>query len=264
MGAVDMSLLKELRAATNAPLKDCKQALEETNNSYEDAQEWLRQKWIMKAWSKADRVTKEWVVVVKTIGDKTVGIKLACETDFVARNETFRALAHSVAELLSKNIVASSYDSFDPSLKQEVEHLLQSNFVAIGENMQVVDAFVNTGASYIYVHPGDKLVATVFYEGDEQYAKEVAMQIAAMNPQYLSVEEVPTSLRDELTARHTEEVAASGKPADIVEKIVAGKLAKEWNELVLLEQNSILDDTKKIKERIGSTKILSFVRYSIG
>mgnify|MGYP000524075696 CR=1 FL=1 len=264
MAGVDMSLLKELRAATNAPLKDCKQALEENNNNYEAAQEWLKEKWIMKAASKSDRVTKEWVVVVQKFGTKTVGVKLACETDFVARNETFRWLAVRVLEIASVSWAVDTFAQLDSALQTQINDLLKGNFVAIGENMQIADLFVREWTSVSYVHPGDKLVATVFYTGDEQLAKAAAMQIAAMHPTYLSVADIPTSVRDEVVARHKEEVAASGKPADIVDKIVEGKLAKEWSDYVLLEQVSIMDETKKVKELLGDTVIHSFIRYSIG
>lgn len=264
MAGVDMWLLKELRAATNAPLKDCKQALEESGNDYAAAQEWLKEKWILKAASKADRVTKEWVVVVKTFWNKTVGVKLACETDFVAKNDIFRWLAISVLEIASKSWPISSVTELDATIKNEIDEMLQSNFVAIGENMQVADLFVREWTNIAYVHPGDKLVAVVFYDGDEQKAKAAAMQIAAMNPTYLHVEDIPVEQRNEAKDRYTEEVAASGKPADIVEKIVAWKLAKEWSEIVLLEQASIMDETKKVSEMLGETKLHSFVRFAIG
>jgi elongation factor Ts len=153
MSTVDMSLLKELRAATNAPLKDCKQALEENNNDYDAAQERLKQKGIMKAASKADRVTKEGVVVVRIVGDKTVGVKLACETDFVARNETFRNLATRVVEIASESAPVDSIADLDATIMEKIDELLKANFVAIGENMQVADLFVRTGTSVTYVHP---------------------------------------------------------------------------------------------------------------
>jgi elongation factor Ts len=185
MAGVDMWLLKELRAATNAPLKDCKQALEDSGNDYAAAQEWLKEKGILKAASKADRVTKEWVVVVRTFWNKTVGTKLACETDFVAKNEVFWWLAVNVLEIASKSGPVASIAELDSGIKNEIDEMLQSNFVAIGENMQVADLFVREWTSVSYVHPGNKLVAVVFYDGDEQKAKAAAMQIAAMNPTYL-------------------------------------------------------------------------------
>lgn len=264
MSSIDMSLLKELRARTSAPLKDCKQALEECHNDYDAAQNWLKEKWIMKAWSKSDRVTKEWVALVQVFGGKTVGVKLACETDFVARNETFRSLAVRILEIASVSDPVATYTQLDESLKTTIEMLLKENFVAIGENMQVTDLFVQTWKSVTYAHPGNKLVAVVFYDGDEQSAKSAAMQIAAMNPSYLSVADVPVAVREELMTRYQAEVLASWKPAEIVAKIVEGKLAKEWNECVLLEQTSILDESKKVKELLGDTVIHSFVRYSIG
>lgn len=261
---VDMQLLKDLRGATNAPLKDCKQALEETNNDFVAAQEWLKQKGIMKAASKADRTTKEWLVLVKTIGTKTVGVKLACETDFVARNETFRGLAEQIVQMLAQSAPVEDREHVDAGLQARIEDLLKENFVAIGENMQVLDAFVQEGTSYIYAHPGGKLVAVVFYTGDEQPAKEAAMQAAAMSPQYVRVEDISADERAALATKYQEEVAASGKPADIVEKIVAGKVAKDMSEIVLLEQVSIVDDTQKVKERMGNTQVQKFIRYSIG
>lgn len=262
MGA-DMKLLKELRALTSAPLKDCKQALEETDNKFAEAQEWLKQKWIMKATSKADRATKEWIVVAKKIENKTIGLKLACETDFVARNETFRWLAEQIVRMLAQSPSIEDRTHIDSWLKESIEELLKEHFVAIGENMQVIDAFVQEGESYIYTHPGNKLLAVVFYSGDEWLVKEVAMQVAAMNPQYLRIEEIWTEQREQLAMKYREEVLASGKPAEIVEKIISGKIAKDMNEIVLLEQSSIVDDTQKVKERLKDTEINSFIRYSI-
>lgn len=190
-------------------------------------------------------------------------MKLACETDFVARNETFRGLAVRVLEIAAHSVPVATFAELSDEVQTQINDLLKENFVAIGENMQVADLFVKEGDSVAYVHPGDKLVAVVFYTGNEQAAKSAAMQIAAMNPSYLSVDQIPQSVRDEVVARFKEEVASSGKPADIVEKIVEGKLSKEWSEYVLLEQVSIVDETKKVKDMLGDTVIHSFIRYTI-
>ncbi len=141
---------------------------------------------------------------------------------------------------------------------------MQDNAVTIGENMQVIDAFVQSGTAYVYTHPGDKVASAVFYTGDEAKAKAVALQVAAMQPQYLCVDDVPAEDIQRMQEIYTEEMKDSGKPADILEKIIAGKIQKQWSELVLLEQTSIVDDSKKMSELLGSdTQIHSYVRYAI-
>ena len=141
--------------------------------------------------------------------------------------------------------------------------MLKDNFVTIGENMQIVDVFVTTGNAYVYRHPGDKVASVVFYEGEEEKAKAVALQVAAMAPQYLSTGDVPAEEVERLTAEFTTEMQDSGKPADIVERIVEGKLQKAWAEVVLLEQISIMDDSKKVKDLLGETTVSSFTRLAI-
>ncbi len=263
MGEVDMQTLKDLRAITQAPLKDCKDALQESGGDLERAQKILREKGAIKAANKADRATNEGVVMIKQYGDKTVGLKLACETDFVAKNDTFRSLATQIVDQLSNEQDFASYAQLWEATKEAVNTVLKDNFVTIGENMQILDAFVATGNAYVYRHPGDKVASVVFYAGDENVAKEVALQVAAMQPTYLSVDDVPAETVNELTTMFSAELKESNKPADIVEKIVAGKLAKEWGELVLLEQTSIVDDTKKIKDRLWTTVIQKYIRYGI-
>jgi elongation factor Ts len=188
---------------------------------------------------------------------------LACETDFVAKNDTFRNLATQIVDQLSKEEDFASFALLADAVKESVNTILKDNFVTIGENMQILDAFVATGNAYVYRHPGDRKASVVFYTGDESAAKEVALQVTAMNPLYLSVQDVPVETVNELTAMFSAELKDSNKPADIIEKIVAGKLAKEWWDLVLLEQTSIVDDTKKIKDRLGATVVHKYIRYSI-
>ena len=260
---VDIARLKELRAMTHAPLKDCKSALEEANGDLGKAQEILREKGALKAASKADRATNEGIVVIKQFGDKTVGLKLACETDFVAKNDTFRWLADQIVEKLSSLDEITSYDEVDVNMKETLELVLKDNFVTIGENMQILDVFVQWGTAYIYTHPGDKVASVIFYTGDKDKAKATALQVAAMHPQYLTTEDVPADEVAKLQGQFAEEVAESGKPADIVKKIVTGKLQKEWNDIVLLEQISIVDDSKKIKDLLGDTVVHSYIRLAI-
>jgi len=261
---VDVALIKKLRALTHAPLKDCKSALEESNGDLDRAQEILREKGALKASKKADRETNEGTVAMKTANGKNVGLILASETDFVAKNPTFLGLASEIADqfsLLEGEL--TSFDTFSDEAKADADKVLKDNFVTIGENMRIVNAFSLSGNAYIYRHPGDKVAAIVFYEGDEAVAKSVALQVAAMNPQYLSVDDVDAAEVEKLKAQFAEEMADSGKPADIVERIIEGKLQKAWSEIVLLEQTSIVDDSKKIKQLLGETTVSRYIRYAV-
>lgn len=189
---------------------------------------------------------------------------MASETDFVAKNPTFLGLASEVADqFMALDGELASYDAFPAEAKEKAEQVLKDNFVTIGENMRIVDAFVLSGDAYIYRHPGDKVAAIVFYEGDESAAKNAALQVAAMNPQYLSVEDVDSAETEKLKAKYAEELADSGKPADIIERIIDGKVQKAWSEVVLLEQPSIVDDGKKVKQMLGDTTLTRYVRYAI-
>ncbi len=261
--SVDMKLLKELRAMTHAPLKDCKDALLESGNDLDGAQDWLRQKGALKAAKNADRATHEGIVVVKKIGDLNVWLKLACETDFVAKNDTFRNLAQEIVEIVASYGEVDNYEGLEQEKKDALNKVLQDNFVTIGENMQIADVFAKPGNAYMYTHPGDKVAAVVYYDGNEENAKQVALQIAAMNPTYLSADDVPQTEKDELIAWFKEELEGSGKPADIIDNIIAGKLNKKLSEFVLLEQVSIFDDSKKVKATLGDTTVSWYIRLAI-
>ena len=261
--SVDMKLLKELRGLTHAPLNDCKKALEASEWDMNGAQDWLRERGALKAAKNADRETHEWIVMIKQIDDLIVGLKLACETDFVAKNDTFKDLASQIIDLVAGYGAVSSFESLDQDKKDELNKVLQDNFVTIGENMQIADVFTSSDAGYIYTHPGDKVAAVVYYEGDAEAAKQVALQVAAMNPSYLSVEDVPATETAEMKSEFEEEMKDSGKPAEILENIIKGKMSKRYSEFVLLEQTSIFDDSKKVKDALWETTVSGYVRYGI-
>jgi elongation factor Ts len=202
-------------------------------------------------------------VKIKQIGDLIVGLKLACETDFVAKNDTFHDLASQILDLVAGYGAVENYESLDQEKKDELNKVLQDNFVTIGENMQIADVFTSSDKGYIYTHPGDKVAAVVYYEGDEEKAKQTALQIAAMNPTHLCVGDVDQSEKDTMKAAFEEEMKDSGKPAEILENIITGKMNKKYSEFVLLEQVSIFDDSKKVKDLLGETKVNGYVRYAI-
>ncbi len=259
----NVELIKKLRAITHAPLKDCKSALEESWGDMDRAQEILREKWALKAAKNADRETNEWTVTIVEVAWKVAWIKLACETDFVAKNPLFLDLATQVATIFGEWELFEWIDNADPALVERAEGVLKDNFVTIGENMKIVDAFALDGNCFIYRHPGDKVAAVVFFEGDAEKAKAVALQAAAMNPLYLSVEDLPADEVAALKEKFIEELADSNKPDDIKEKIVEGRLQKEWKDIVLLEQPSIVDDTKLVRQLLGDTVVTRFIRYAI-
>lgn len=260
-----MELLKKLRAMTQAPLTECKNALEEAGGDLDQAQQILRDRGALKASKKADRETNEWVVVMQNVNNMTVGIKFACETDFVAKNETFRGLAQTIVGYIAeegKEII--SVDELSDTTKERVDALIKDNFVTIGENMQLLDAFAKEWQSYIYAHPGDKIAVAVFYQGEEEAAKDAALQIAAMNPWFHKISDVPSEQVEEEKARFMEELAEDSKPEDIKAKIVEGKLAKFYSEIVFEEQSSIKDDSKKMKEYLaGRCDVDTYIRYAI-
>jgi elongation factor Ts len=255
--------IKKLRELTFAPLKDCKEALEMTGGDLEWAQQYLRDQGVLKAAKKADRETFEGTVVVKSFGDKTVWLKLLCETDFVAKNENFLALALLIATELSQSSDRQGYDNIDIGIQEKIQNHITDNALKIGENMQIAQVIVTSAPAYAYTHPGDKVAAIVFYDGDVAVAKAVALQVAAMNPQYFVATDVPADLAATLTAEATAEMEGSDKPADIIEKIVAGKVSKQLSEYVLMEQESIVDSSKKVKEMLWSTVINGYVRLSV-
>jgi len=274
MTKVDINLLKQLRQMTNAPLKDCKEALIESEWDIEKAVQILKKKGALKAAKKADRQTNEWIVKVIQDGDIVAGIKLACETDFVAKNETFLELADKILQTILSYVKQNNIENIDwvenlpePLKKLILEELIPEYIGKIGENIRLLDVFVRRWKAYVYTHPGNKVVAVVFYKckGDECEieAKEVALQIAAMNPQYLSKEMVPEDVLNNLKDQYRSELQDSGKPADIIDRIVEGKIAKDLTEMVLMEQPYIRDESKKMKEVIKNIDIEDFIRFSI-
>lgn len=262
----DITLLKKLRDATFAPLGDCKQALEEANGDFDQAQEILRKKGILKAGKKAERETNEWIVKLIQNDGWLAGIKLLCETDFVAKNESFAELA----DVLLQKIVAhktevTSLESIDAGLLESLQTTIAEFIGKIGENTQLGAVILNNKTAYVYNHPGNKVASIIYYEGtDNGVAKELALQVAAMNPTFLSFDDIPADEKEKLLVEYRAEMAASGKPANIIEQIIEGKLKKTLGESVLLEQEYIRDGGKKVKELIPSDfTVKGFVRLSI-
>lgn len=262
---VDMNLIKQLREATFAPLGDCKSALDEANGDIEQAKKILREKWIAKAGKKADRETNEWMIQIVTEWDKTVALKLLCETDFVVKNDHFQALFTNILNLLKNvNGEISSFEELSSDTQSSISELLTTFVWTIWENVKIWEVLVTSEHVYGYNHPGNKVASMVYYTWDEAIAKKIALQVAAMDPTYLSFDEVPQADKDAAAEKFTEELKAAGKPEAMIPQIVAGKINKEFAEDVLLEQESIHDNTKKVKDMIsGDFQISKFRRFAV-
>jgi len=262
----NIELLKKLRDITFAPLKDCKEALAEAGDDLEKAQELLRKKGIAKAGNRVERETKEGIVKIAEINQKIVGLKLLCETDFVAKNDNFHALFDSVIhKIAQENKEITTLDQLDIALLQTVEDEVKEFMGKTGENMKIADVLVTSKKAFVYNHPGNRVAALIFFEwGNDDVAKELALQVTAMNPSYMSFDEIDINEAAKLKEEFTEELKAAGKPEAMIEQIVDGKIKKALADGVLLEQEYIRDGSKKVKDILpADMKVLSFVRMSI-
>jgi elongation factor Ts len=247
-------------------MKDCKDALVEADGDLAKAEEILRQKGIMKAGSKADRVTNEGMVKIAQKDGWLAAIKLLCETDFVAKNEDFTTLVDSIlAKLLASQKVAKTLEEVDQTVLAEINDMTAAFTGKIGENIKLAEVLIDNAPAYIYNHPGNGVASIIYYEGgNEEVAKEIALQVTAMNPTYLSFESVPADYRDSLMAEFRKEMEGSTKPQNIIDQILEGKLHKALAELVLFEQEYIRDAAKKIKEIIPADMVVKgYARMSV-
>ncbi len=263
---IDMNLLKQLREATFAPMKDCKDALVEANWDFDKAQDILKEKGILKAWKKADRETKEWTVKIVSKDGKICGIKLLCETDFVAKNEWFQSLCDTLLDkIMAQNELFNSKEEAPAALVEELDKLVKEAVWSLWENMQLKDMLYTDQKGFVYNHPGNKVASIVFYEwDDEDIAKEVALQVAAMNPTYLDFDSIPSDLVSSMEEKFRQELLESGKPANMIDQILKWKLNKALAEDVLLEQEYIRDWAKKIKDILPAWfKVNSYIRLAI-
>lgn len=263
---IDMNLLKELRDATFAPFKDCKDALVEASGDLDKAQKILKEKWVLKAGTKADRETNEWIVKVLKVDNRIVWVRLLCETDFVAKNDWFNELSDTILnQLLKQDSLFLSKTDAPSNLVDSLDILVKEAVGSIWENMQLWEIVSTEDNGFVYNHPGNKVASIVFFEWEgDDIAKEVALQVAAMNPIYLDFDAVPSNIVDELKKQFEQELANSGKPANIVEQILKWRLDKALAEDVLLEQEYIRDPSKKIKNILPEWfNVLSYLRLAV-
>jgi elongation factor Ts len=242
MPAITASMVAELRAKTDAPMMECKKALTEADGDMGRAEEILRVKLGNKAGKAAARVTAEGVVAAAVSGSTGALIEVNCETDFVSKNESFLAFVQSCAALVAEHAPADvaalaalplAQDGFGPT----VEDVRKGLIGKIGENMAVrrFKRYAGGGALAHYLH-GTRIGVVVEFDGDAVAAKDVAMHVAAMKPAALSSAQVPADLVDKERKIAAEKAAESGKPAEIVAKMVEGSVQKFLKEVSLLDQ----------------------------
>lgn len=272
MAAITASMVAELRAKTDAPMMECKKALTEADGNMEKAEELLRVKLGNKAGKAASRVTAEGVVAASIQGTTGALLEVNCETDFVTKNDSFLALARAAAELIAKSKPADvaalgalpySQDGFGPTLEDVRKGLIGK----IGENMSFrrFKRFEGGTKLVSYLH-GTRIGVVVEYEGDDVAAKDVAMHVAAMKPVSLSSAEVPAELIEKERSIAQQKAAESGKPADIVNKMVEGSVQKFLKEVSLLNQPFVKNDKQTVEQMLkaAGTTIKGFTLYVVG
>ena len=272
MAAITASMVGELRAKTDAPMMECKNALTEAEGTMEKAEELLRVKLGNKAGKAASRVTAEGVVAASIEGTTGALLEVNCETDFVTKNDSFIAMAKAAAELIAKNNPADvaalgalpySQDGFGPTLEDVRKGLIGK----IGENMTFrrFKRFAGSNKLVSYLH-GTRIGVVVEYEGDEVAAKDVAMHVAAMKPVALSSAEVAPELVEKERSIAQQKAAESGKPADIVNKMVEGSVQKFLKEVSLLNQPFVKNDKQTVEAMLkaASTTVKGFTLYVVG
>lgn len=285
--AVSMQDVKKLREMTGAGMLDCKKALEETGGDVEKAKEILRKKGLAKAEKKASRETKEGVIHAHISEDRKKGalIELNCETDFVARNEEFKSLAEDIAvHIVSTEENANKEGDGDSVINQSfykdssktVGDLIKEAIAKIGENIRLTRfcRYDTEGFLHSYIHGGGRIGVLLDFSAGElsddvlRAVQDVAMQIAAMRPEFVSVSSIPAEVLEKEREILREQTKAEGKPEHIIDKIVEGKLKKFYQEKVLLEQAFIKDDKKSVGKFLEESglgiEIKRFCRFELG
>ncbi|MGA0612570.1 translation elongation factor Ts [Caldimonas sp. KR1-144] len=268
MPAITASMVAELRAKTDAPMMECKKALTEADGDLNKAEEILRVKLGNKASKAASRVTAEGIVAVHIDGTTGALVEINCETDFVSKNDDFLAFGKKIAELVAtKNpadVTALSALEIDGATVEATRSALIGK---IGENMSIrrFKRFSGDAKLASYLH-GTRIGVVVEYTGDDVAAKDVAMHVAAMKPVALSSADVPAELIEKERSVANAKAAESGKPADIVAKMVEGSVQKYLKEVSLFNQAFVKNDKQTVEQMLkaANTTVKGFTLYVVG
>ncbi|MDR1552703.1 MAG: translation elongation factor Ts [Prevotellaceae bacterium] len=265
--------IAKLRKMTGAGMMDCKNALSEANGDFDRAQEIIREKGKLVAAKRADRETTEGSVIAKITADKRTGIivGIGCETDFVSKNQEFQNMANTIAEV-AVNQLPSDAEALK-TLKtgdESVENIITQQTGKTGEKHQLC-YYSQIKGEYVsgYIHMTGKLASIVAFSKviDAEVAKEIAMQVAAMNPVSVSEDDCPAEIKERELKIGREKAIMEGKPENIVDRIAAGNLNKFYKESTLLNQAFIKDAKQTVADYIKSidkdVKVLGFIRFSL-
>lgn len=269
---MNAKLIKELRDISGAGMMDCKKALEENDNDIKKATEWLREKGIAKAAKKAGRIAAEGLSTVITEGNKAVILEINCETDFVAKNEKFQNFVNEVARtILNSNAKTNEEALALPCEDGTLNDAVTNMTATIGEKISFRRFTLleksddqNFGA---YIHMGGKISVLTLLDGaNEEVAKDVSMHAAAMRPEYVKKEQVPEEQVEHEKKILTEQAIAEGKPANIAEKMVMGRINKFFKEICLEEQEFVKDNSVSVSKYVSNNggKIIDVIRYEVG
>ena len=269
---MDASLIKKLKDMTNAGLMDCKKALEASNENIDEAVKWLREKGISKAAKKADRIAAEGSSKVIVDGNNAVILEVNCETDFVSANEKFTSLIDRIANAIIKSDVKTVEEVLElPSEEGTVNDDIINVTATMGEKISFRRFTKLTKADNEvfgkYIHMGGKISTLVLLEGDkEEVANDVAMHLAAMNPKYVSRDAVPASEIEEEAKVLKEQAINEGKPEEIAEKMVQGRINKFYKDIVITEQEFVKnpDVTVGTYLKNNSCTLKYMVRFEVG
>ena len=269
---ISASMVKELREMSGAGMLDCKKALEETNGNMEDAMNWLREKGISKAAKKASRIAAEGLAYAKMDGNCAVVVEVNSETDFVAKNDEFKALVHTIADILLENSPATLEEALNLKVEDKtLEEVIAEKVGTIGEKISLrrFEIFEKEDSQVFgtYSHMGGKIVTLTVLDGsDEELAKDIAMQAAAMKPLYLNREEIPVEVVEKERTILTEQAENEGLDKNKLPMIVNGRLNKYYEEVCLVDQGFIKENKMKVSKYVESKncEIKCFVRYEVG
>ena len=286
MAEITASMVKELRETTGAGMMDCKAALKEADGNLEQAIDWLRTKGLAKAAKKAGRVAAEGLVAIKTNGTEGVVVEVNSETDFVARNDQFQEMVSTISEVALEKGVDDLASQDYPGKDMSIEDYVKEAVGTIGENMSYrrgAKLSVENGAVAGYIHnatvPGlGKIGVLVALEttGDaakaEALGKQIAMHIAAINPLSATVEDLDPAVVEREKAVLTEQARESGKPDNIIEKMVEGRLRKFYEEVTLEKQAFVINPDQTVEQAVEAlakelgteVKLSGFVRFALG
>lgn len=265
--------INKLRQATGAGMMDCRKALTESNGDFEAAIDWLRKQGQKVAAKRSDREAKEGVVIAKTTADNKAGliVCVSCETDFVSKNADFVAFVGSIADAAVQHNVKSVDELNNISINgAKVSDMVNDKLAAIGEKIEI-SRFERVDAPFVasYIHGAYRMGVLVGMSEDASEAgKDVAMQIAAMNPLAVDETSIPADVIEREKNIAIEQVKAEGKPAEMAEKIAMGKLNKFFKESTLLAQAYVKDANKSVADYLKSVspslKITEFKRVAVG